>query len=87
MNEILPKPLLGLNAESMILYVRLCADRLLQDLGFKPIWNVKNPFSFIDNISIDGYANFFENKDPNYQRTGVLDVYPEDKLVEFDADF
>lgn len=85
--EALPEPLLGINADSMIQYVRFCADRLLVDLGYRAIWNTTNPFSFMDNISIDGYANFFENKDANYQRGGVMDSTDDGKVLDFNADF
>ena len=35
------------------------------------IWNVENPFDFMDNISLEGKTNFFEKRVGEYQKMGV----------------
>ena len=36
------------------------------------IWNVENPFDFMDNISLEGKTNFFEKRVGEYQKMGVM---------------
>jgi ribonucleoside-diphosphate reductase beta chain len=86
-NEAMPEGLLGINATAMIEYVRFCADRILVQTGHTAVFHSKNPFSFMDNISIDDYANFFEHKDANYQRAGVMCAEADNKALTFDEDF
>lgn len=50
--SILPKPLRGMNSELMIQYVKFVADGLLADLNYPKIWNIENPFSWMDKQSV-----------------------------------
>ncbi|ADE34370.1 ribonucleotide reductase small chain [Turbot reddish body iridovirus] len=70
--EALKTPLLGMNSDSMRLYIQFVADRLLDALGYAKMYNVANPFDFMDNISIEGKTNFFERRVSEYQRMGVF---------------
>jgi len=58
--EALPCKLIGMNSELMIQYIKFVADRLSLQLGYKKIYNVSNPFDFMDLISLEGKSNFFE---------------------------
>jgi len=60
-SEILPCRLLGMNGDLMKQYIRFVADRLLYQLGHEKIWNVKNPFHFMDRIGLENKSNFFEH--------------------------
>ena len=64
--EALPCKLIGMNAELMTQYIKFVADRLVVQLGYKKIYNVSNPFEFMDLISLEGKTNFFEKRVPDY---------------------
>ena len=70
--ESLPCALLGMNSILMNQYIQFVADRLLVDLGYSRFFNVKNPFDFMESISIEGKANFFESRPTQYQKASVL---------------
>lgn len=69
--DCLPVNLLGMNQKLMCQYVRFVADRLLTCLGYEKIWNVSNPFDFMDNISTETKTNFFEARVGEYKRNNV----------------
>ncbi len=71
--DALPVKLIGMNSDLMAQYIEFVADRLLQELGNEKIFNVSNPFDFMDMISIQGKTNFFEKRVGEYQKAGVLD--------------
>jgi ribonucleoside-diphosphate reductase subunit M2 len=64
--EALPCRLIGMNSEMMSQYIRFVADRLCVQLGYKKIYNVSNPFDFMELISLEGKTNFFERKVGEY---------------------
>lgn len=64
--EAIPSPLPGMNAESMLQYVKYSADYLLAYMGQPKIYNVENPFSFMENMSLMKRGNFFEVKNTDY---------------------
>uniref|UniRef100_A0A6C0J5K7 Uncharacterized protein n=1 Tax=viral metagenome TaxID=1070528 RepID=A0A6C0J5K7_9ZZZZ len=66
--DALPCSLIGMNAKMMSQYIEFVADRLAVQLGNKKIYNVANPFDFMDLISLEGKTNFFEKKVSDYSR-------------------
>ena len=64
--DALPCRLIGMNSFLMTQYIQFVADRLSLQLGYKKIYNVANPFSFMDMISLEGKTNFFERKVAEY---------------------
>ena len=64
--EALPCRLIGMNSSLMSLYIEYVADRLLTQLGYDKLYNSKNPFSFMELISIEGKTNFFEKRVGEY---------------------
>jgi ribonucleotide reductase beta subunit family protein with ferritin-like domain len=64
--EALPCRLIGMNATLMSNYVKFVADRLIIQLGYEKIYNVENPFPFMELISIDSKTNFFEKRVSEY---------------------
>ncbi len=70
-SDALPVSLIGMNAESMQEYIRFVADRLMRSLGYSNIWDAKNPFDWMELISMQGKTNFFEKKVSEYQKAGV----------------
>ena len=86
--EALPVRLIGMNADLMSQYIEFVADRLLVELGNEKVFNVTNPFDFMDMISLQGKTNFFEKRVGEYQKAGVLNkASEEDNSFSLDADF
>ena len=69
--ESLPCNLIGMNSGLMTEYIEFVADRLLQQLGYNKLYNAKNPFSFMEMISIDSKVNFFEKRNEAYRKAEV----------------
>lgn len=76
--EAIPVSLIGMNAKEMKKYIEFVADRLMLELGYSKIYNAKNPFDFMDMISLQGKTNFFEKKVAEYQKAGVKNSGNED---------
>lgn len=69
--ESLPVKLIGMNSDLMSQYIEFVADRLLTELGNPKVYNVTNPFDFMDMINLQGKTNFFEKRVGEYQKAGV----------------
>ena len=82
----LPCSLIGMNSRDMTTYIQFVANRLAVQLGIPKIWQVSNPFDFMDLISLEGKTNFFEKKVGEYAKSGV-GVDSSAMEVRFDADF
>lgn len=65
----LPENLVGMNAELMIQHIQMCADKLLDIFGYPNLYNVKTPFEWMELISMESKANFFERRVGEYSRT------------------
>jgi ribonucleotide reductase beta subunit family protein with ferritin-like domain len=80
--EALPCSLIGMNSKLMSQYIEFVADRLAVQLGAPKLYNVGNPFDFMDLISLEGKTNFFEKKVSEYSR-------PTDSVdnIGFDEEF
>ncbi|MGB3591766.1 MAG: ribonucleotide-diphosphate reductase subunit beta [Nonlabens sp.] len=89
--ESLPASLIGMNAKLMTQYLEFVTDRLLVELECEKIYNVSNPFDFMDMINLQGKTNFFEKRVGEYQKAGVMNSTKEDKnevdSFALDADF
>jgi ribonucleoside-diphosphate reductase beta chain len=68
----LPQNLKGMNYEMMTQYVKFVADHLLNSLGYNKLYKVKNPFPFMDMISLEGKTNFFERRVGEYSRPTAM---------------
>merc|ERR1712072_1376865 len=64
--------LIGMNNELMTKYIMFVADRLLAALGHPKIYDAKNPFDWMELISLQGKTNFFEKRVGEYQKAGVM---------------
>jgi ribonucleoside-diphosphate reductase beta chain len=83
--ESLPVRLIGMNADLMKQYLEFVADRLLVDLGCSKVYNSENPFDFMLNIALQGKVNFFEKRNPDYQKSGVMNK--SENSFSFEEDF
>ena len=74
--DSLPCKLIGMNSSKMIEYIKYVADRLIVNLGYPKLYNIKQcPFTFMDKISVEGKTNFFEKRVTEYQKGVVPDTY------------
>jgi len=64
--DALPCRIIGMNSGLMSKYLEFVADRLLVQLGYAKTYGTKNPFQFMETISLEGKDNFFEKKVSNY---------------------
>lgn len=64
--EALPCRLIGMNQVLMKDYIEFVADRLSLQLGGDKIYESKNPFEWMENISIETKTNFFEDRVSEY---------------------
>lgn len=81
--DALPVNLIGMNAAQMRQYIEFVADRLLNELVGKKIYNATNPFDFMDMISLRGKTNFFEKRVAEYQKAGVMNSMEKDSTPKF----
>jgi ribonucleotide reductase beta subunit family protein with ferritin-like domain len=82
--EALPCRLIGMNAKLMTQYIEFVADRLSLQLGYDKIYNSQNPFDFMEMISLQGKANFFERFVSDY---ALADKTKTDDIFDMNADF
>ena len=81
--EALPCKLIGMDAAEMTQYIQFVADRLMAQFGEAPIYGSKNPFDWMENISLEGKTNFFEIRVGDYSKHMVADG----DGVRFDEEF
>jgi ribonucleotide reductase beta subunit family protein with ferritin-like domain len=82
--EALPCKLIGMNSDLMTQYIKFVADRLAVQLGYKKIYNVSNPFDFMELISLESKTNFFEKRNDSYALTNKSNT---EEAFEFSEDF
>lgn len=70
--ESLPVALIGMNNDLMTEYIKFVADRLLYSLGYNKLYDARNPFEWMEMISLQGKTNFFEKRVGDYQKAGVM---------------
>lgn len=79
----LPKDLIGMKCEDMIKYVRCTSNSLAVSLGYKPIYDVTNPFDWMAVISLPNKTNFFESRSTEYSRSDGTNFDFDFEDVEF----
>jgi ribonucleotide reductase beta subunit family protein with ferritin-like domain len=84
--ESIPCALLGMNSQLMSTYIEFVADRLLVQLDYEKLFNVHNPFPFMERISIETKSNFFENRVAEYSKANVGTKVDHSKIHEFTLD-
>lgn len=67
----IPCKMIGMNSDMMSQYIEYVGDRLLNQLGYNKLYNVNNPFSFMELISLRPKGNFFEVRVSEYQKANV----------------
>jgi ribonucleoside-diphosphate reductase beta chain len=73
-HDLMPRGILGLNAESFKDYTQYIADRRLQAIGLPVKFNAKNPFPWMSEaVDLVKSKNFFETRVTEYQTGGALE--------------
>jgi len=85
-SESLPVNLLGINSDTMCIYIEFVADHLLSTLGVDKLYMATNPFDFMEVISLEGKTNFFEKRVGEYQKANVIGT-AEDRKFSLEAIF
>ena len=86
--EALPVELIGMNSKLMVQYIEFVADRLLVALGCPKVYEAKNPFNWMEMISVEGKTNFFEKRVGEYAKAGVgAEGKTAEKVFSMDEDF
>jgi len=72
-SESMECDMVGMSIKNMKVYIRFVANRILQQLGYTKFYkNVKNPFSFMNKISMERKTNFFERRPTAYNIASVV---------------
>ena len=79
--------LIGMNVKSMEIYIEYVADNLLQTINMEKIYNVENPFSFMENISLNQKTNFFESRNTSYAKSNSQRNIEDTQVLSIDEDF
>lgn len=80
----IPCRLIGMNSELMSQYIKFVADRLCLQLGYDKIFDVQNPFAFMELISIEKKTNFFEHRVSEY---ALANKDKSEDIFNLDSDF
>lgn len=88
MRDALPVALIGMNADLMVQYIQLIADRLLASIGHPILYRATLPtqLSFMDQMSLPGKNNFFEKRVSEYAKAGI-GASALDQEIRFDETF
>lgn len=71
---ILDEALEDLNATDLKKYARLIADNLFVQLSYRPHFDVRNPFTWLDDISMEQKGNFYEVRIGAYKKKSLADM-------------
>jgi ribonucleoside-diphosphate reductase beta chain len=82
----LPCELIGMNSKLMAEYIEFVADRLSIQLGYPKVYHAKNPFPFMERLSLESKDNFFEKRVTTYAKANT-NGSSEEKKFAMDADF
>ena len=89
-NDSISCAMIGMNVKLMSEYIEFVADRLIYQLGYPKLYNTKNPFDFMQLISMENKTNFFEKRVGEYSLSSInIEGYSEDNNddISFNADF
>jgi ribonucleoside-diphosphate reductase beta chain len=79
--ESLPVSMIGMNSNLMKQYLEFVVDGLLNKFGCKKVFNVEQPFKFMEQIAMETKGNFFESRTVEYQKAKL------NETISFEEDF
>jgi ribonucleoside-diphosphate reductase beta chain len=71
--ESLPVSMIGMNSNLMKQYLEFVADGLLVKMGCSKMFNVEQPFKFMEQIAIETKGNFFESRTIEYRKIDQIE--------------
>jgi ribonucleotide reductase beta subunit family protein with ferritin-like domain len=80
--QSLPIKLIGMNDVLMTEYIKYIADWLVVKLGYPKIYDVRNPFSFMNTIGMESRSNFFDERTSTYQKAHVFNSSTELEVTD-----
>lgn len=83
--EALSIDLIGMNKQLMAQYIEFVADRLLLSLGYDRLYKSKNPFEWMELISLQGKTNFFERRVSEYAKANFNTESGEGRNIDHDT--
>lgn len=86
-NDSIPCSIMGMNKDMMDRYIKFVSDRLLTQLGYEKLWNDKNPFPFMERISLENKTNFFEKRVAEYSLFTKKKTDGDQNAFDTDVDF
>lgn len=84
--QSIPVKLIGMNSDMMKQYIEYVSDYWLSKMNYDTIYTSKNPFDFMQYISLQDFGNFFETRITSYRKAGV-GVSKEQNTFSLDEDF
>lgn len=71
--HIIEKGVPGISDSTIESYIKVLADKRLISIGMKPVYNEKNPYPWVDEISVVNSTekNFFESKPTDYSKEAL----------------
>lgn len=84
MTDALPCRLIGMNADLMSTYIQFVSDRICLQIGYPVVYGKSCPFSFMELISIESKANFFERTVSEYSLSNSTQ---NETTFNFDGEF
>jgi ribonucleotide reductase beta subunit family protein with ferritin-like domain len=85
--EALPADMTGMNSRLMTQYIQFTADQLLHYLGYEKIWNVDNPFRWMEQQSIGVRMSDFFKRPPSAYGHHASGLATEELELGFSEDF
>lgn len=91
--ESIPCKLIGMNSVLMIRHIKFIANfwmhQMISSTGRKcpQLYSAKNPFSFMDMMSLDGKTNFFEQRTTEYKRDNRAKIENSETFLNLDDNF
>lgn len=85
--ESIPCKMIGMNSDLMVQYIKFVSDRLLLQLGYEKLFGVKNPFDFMERISLDNVSNFHTQRVTEYSRGQNIQKVKSTKDFDTTSDF
>ena len=76
--------LIGMNETHMKQYIEYVADRLCLQLGYQKIYGTKNPFDWIEAMSLKQKSNFFEHRVSQYSMADTSSMGGDSDLSNMD---
>ena len=87
-NESISCAMIGMNTKLMSQYIEYVADRIIFQLGYPKLFNSRNPFDFMQLISMENKTNFFEKRVGEYGLANIkINKDDEDDIIDFNSVF